>query len=400
MRPALFFLLLICLLPLGPAAQAPHYGQHLRYAPDAGSRESDFDRKRDLRTAPPLPQTNDHFMRRTVYGFHPGWGGSSYKVYDYGILPTIAYYGYVVDPGTGGYKTLYQWKSSPIVRMAHESGSAVDLVAATGSARDNRLLLSQPSNINTLVDSLLHLIILRDADGVCFDFEDLPADQGPAFTALVQQMRDSLDQQRRKAGISITLPCTDPSGAYDLAALRGLADRFILKPYTESPSADTTFEAGLFALAEQSLIHYQRRGLPKQQTVLGIPLYGSHPAQADFLSYRQHRLLADSLRSQSRILEVDDLGAFLDLATNRNLQGVSLWALGYDHGFDEVHDLVKAKYSQSETVGSGTRATADKKGLLGSDDGATRERNANNWMWMLGGCVVFLILLFIIKRIT
>lgn len=378
-------------------AQAPHAQQEREFHLPAATSEADYDKAYDLPAAAPLPPTKDHFMRRTVYGFHPGWNGSAYRSYDFGILPAIGYFGYMVDPATGSYKDLYFWKSSPLVQRAHEMGSAVDLVASLGSSADCKQLLNAPSSCNTLTDSLLFLIQARDADGICLDFEGLPAGQAENFLALVQQIRDSLDSQRPKAAITVTLPASDPDNAYDLPHLRDLVDRFIVKPYAapglEGPPLSV-------AGSEQALIHYQGKGLPKQQTLLAMPFWGHAPsAPTKTLSYRNFQQMGPDARSDVRIHQPESLEPVLDLVRNRNIQGVALWALGYDHGYEEFHNLLRDKFSQSEDESFGTVTAKEDLGLLGPDGGATKERNADNWMWMLGGCIFFIILLIFLKRV-
>ncbi len=435
------FILLLC-LSLGVStlsAQHGHYYQHeLFYSPDATS-EADYDAVIGL-SGPSNPRhTNKHFMRKSVYGFHPGWSGTAWESYDYGLLPMVAYYGYMVDPANGSYKSVYFWKTTRMIQRAHEKGSAVELAVATGSKAANRQLLKNPRSVTTLVDSVVALVKLRNGDGVCLDFEGLPGDQRDTFTGLVRQLKDSLAKHLPKAGITLCLPGRDEEKAYDIDSLRSMVNQFVVKPYD--------WKSGLIAgpvaplrsgsfwgenSIDASISHWLKAGVPREDMILSVPNFSwkwnlrpttssekSLMGPPELITYSElkrkynYPVEMDSLAQENWAGFHDDDGSYeikisdgtsiqprYDLVYDRNLGGVAIWALGYDNGFDGLWDILKSSFSQSvKDEVEGFVVDQRNELLLGPDNGETMERNRNNWIPMLVGCIFLIIVLFIVKRV-
>ncbi len=422
-------------------AQQGHYYQHeLFHTPSAGS-EADYDAVMGL-SGPSNPRhTNKHFMRREVYGFYPGWCGTSWKFLDYGLLPMVAYYGYVVDPATGSYKSLYFWKTTRMINRAHEKGSAVELAVATGSKAANRQLLNNSQSVTTLVDSVVALVRLRGGDGVCLDFEALPGDQRDAFTKLVRQLKDSLAKHLPKVGITVCLPGKDEEKAFDVNSLRLLVNRFVVKPYDWKGSLTAGPVAPLWSgsywedkSVDACISNWLKAGIPKENMILSVPNYSwkwkLHPDTSlgkqferppELITYRNlkrnynYSVELDPVGRENwsafrdpsgsgyeiRISDGTSIQARYDLVNDRNLGGVAIWALGYDYGFDGLWDILRNSFSQSVKDDVEGFAVESKKNdlLVGSDSGKTRERNQNNWIPMLFGSVFLIIVLFILKRV-
>lgn len=417
-----FRLLLVFVLLLGNVAllvaQAPHFQQHELYHVPTAQSEADYDAAHGIAQVQPATAPDNLFLRRTVYGFHPGWRGTAYQAYDLDLISVVAYYGYIVDPATGSYEELYFWKDSPLIDQVKEADGQVELVVATGTAEDNRQLLSNPQSVRTLRDSLMSLLRLRNGHGFCLDFENLPPDQSEAFTDLVSLLSDTLRTFRRRPSLTITLPATDPNGAFDIGRLKNYATQFVVKPYAHplpsTPAAiDPMRATNTHPGWEGAFKFWQEKGLPKEMMLLGMPGYGmdwgrgkpspilwadSHGEATTFGDW-------DSLAGVPRVTEDQrwlhnrrSLGERMDQVYKKDLGGIAVWALGYDHGFQVMHDLVAEKLTRGEASSMGVETDSLPPGWLGDDGGATRLRNRYNWIWMMGGMVGLLVILFLLKR--
>lgn len=434
-----FFLLLV-LLGCGLLAQAgqpiaSHYEQHLHYYSPAATAETDYDAILGFPSYVKKRRTNKHFMRRTVYGFHPGWCGTTWKSYDFGLLPVVAYYGYVVDPATGSARTSYFWKTSPMIDEAHAKGSSVDLVVAIGTEKDNRRLLGNAQAVANLVDSLDHYLTLRDGDGICLDFENLGGPQANAFTSFVRLLHGKLAQNHPSATITLCLPPDNNEQAFAIDSLRAWVDYYVVKPYAHEgygspvPIAPLTSQDPNIPSTDASISNWLRAGVSKEQLLLGTPNYSlkwslhisasNKPRWPELVPYADlkrnynypHR--TDSVAGMERYewsensifyeLYASDENSMrlrYELANDRNLGGVAIWALGYDHGFDALWGQLKKSFSQSVREEVNGLAIEERDQLLiGPDNGETRERNRNNWIPMLVGCVFFIVLLWVLRKV-
>ena len=403
-------------------AQTPHFEQHREYYLPTAQEEGDYDEAYHIPMQPPLLPDGEYFMRRTVYGFHPGWRGTTYQAYNYKVLPVIGYYGYIVDPVSGSYSTLYFWKSSPLIQMVKDAGGEVELVLATGSAADNRQLLSNPQARVTLRDSAMALLRERNGHGFCLDFEALPGDQAEAFVELVSLLSDTLRTYRRKPSLTICLPGRDPEAAFDIGKLRNLATRFIIKPYSEYDASQAGPSAPLGSgghwgqtSIEGSLAHWLKRGVSREMIVLSVPLSGQlwdgkMNTRIRFSEYRQDYNWKGKwdataaqmvFRNGSQELWIDEersLEERLNLVYDRNLEGVALVALGDDHGFWGMQQVLEQKMTRREASSMGVEIDSVPPGWIQEDGGATRLRNEYNWIWMLVGCIGLVIILLLMRR--
>gem|GEM_PF-5255863 len=432
-------MLLLVLLGTGSLLSAgqpvsTHYEQHrLFYSAEATS-EADYDAIMGFPSFERKRRTNKHFMRRTVYGFHPGWCGTTWRSYDYGLLPVVAYYGYIVNPSNGSPKTSYFWKTSGMIDEAHAKGSAVDLVVATGSKKDNRRLLSNDVAVNNLVDSLSHYLKLRDGDGICIDFEKLGGKQTEGFSAFVKRLHAKLAIDHPKATLTLCLPA-EINPAYEIDSLQPFIDFYIVKPYTQERLPDDPFFPPLSSKdakqpsVNSSISTWLKAGVSKEKLLLGTPNFSlmlnagfpstsmkvrwpelvtysdlkrnyNYPHHTDSITGRELYQWVDEINFYSLYAsDENSMRQRFELASDRNLSGVAIWALGYDHGFDALWNQLKASFSQSVKDEVQGLAIEEQNGLLlGPDNGETRERNRNNWIPMLVGCLIFTVLLLVLRR--
>ena len=206
------------------------------------------------------------------------------------------------------------------------------------------------------------------------------------------------------------MPATDPNKAYTIGKLRPLTSRFIVQTYGTEKAPDQ----GSLSQIDATVTTWLNRGVPREAFLLGLPLYGPAPDGQKTVTYAEFRELyqmsdnwdstfaaywSSDPESPIHLPDVRSLGVRFERVFERNLAGVALWALSYDHGFPEVQQLVRDKFARSESYKLQLNANDSlPSGWITEDGGQTRLRNEYNWVWMMVGCVFLVILLLIMKR--
>ena len=117
-------------------------------------------------------------VTKKIFGYHPYWASSAaYLSYDYGVLSTIGYFSYEVNAATGGYTTIRDWLTTPLIAYAHQRGVKVVLVATNFGADGVTAILSDTLKQNPMIAAMITLLTARGGDGVNIDFEGVPAAQ-------------------------------------------------------------------------------------------------------------------------------------------------------------------------------------------------------------------------------
>ncbi len=419
--------------PLGAHAQHQAAYSHPEYKD-----EQAYDRLQGIQHDQQSQLSHNCILKKQVYGWHPAWSGTAYQQYDFALLTTVAYYAYEVNAATGAPKTIHQWRETQLVEMAHNAGSQVELTAAL-YGKDTGVLLKNQKACKQLCDSLLSLIQSKDADGVCIDFQGLQAKDKVPFVNFVDSLASTLRAWRREASITVTLPAMDVLGAYDIAGLSKTANRLIVMAYDSRGNANAQAgpvaplhasvkwgEAGL----TNALRRYIDAGAPKNKLLAGVPYYGYKwlvnsneiPAktigEGTIVPIRKYESMDSSTYlnwdsssvtgwlpsapgqplSQLWIDQVNGLSEKYQAIQNLGIAGVGIWALGYDHGQTKYWDLVKSNFADCGAANAAELAEdADKRhpGLMGE---TSAERNTWNWVWMLGGGVISIGIIWLVKK--
>ncbi len=444
MRDKVLLLVLLCFAAFPANAQkttlpkGAHEQHQAAYSHPEFKNEQAYDRAQGIKHDQQHILSRNCILQKQVYGWHPAWSGTAYQQYDFALLTTVAYYSYEVDAATGFPKTIHQWRETQMVEMAHTAGSQVELTASL-FGKDTGILLRNPKACKQLCDSLLSLVQYKDADGVCIDFQGLQARDKAPFVTLVDSLAARLRAWRKEASITITLPSSDALGAYDIAGLSRNVNRMIVMAYDfhGSTSAQagpvaplhgsaTWGEAGL----TNSLRKYIDAGASPNQLLAGVPYYGyrwpvaskSVPANAtgpgEIIPLRKYDAMDSSAflnwdsssvtgwlpnaprspQSQLWIEQVSSLNEKFTSIKTLGIAGVGIWALGYDHGQEKYWNLIKGQFADCGAANSDALVPdADNRhpGLRGE---TSAERNTWNWVWMIGGGVISVLIIWLVKK--
>lgn len=331
-------------------------------------------------------------LKKEIFGWHPHWAKEHYKSYNFKLLTTLAYFSYELDPETGGYKNLYDWATTSVVDSAHAKGTKVHLTVTNFGENNNRKFLKNKSAQSRFIDEIVKQVEKRAADGVNLNFENIPEKSKEQFTSFVIQLSKRL--QIEGLEFSMAIPSIDPDYVYDFKTLVNFVDYFVMMGYNyyhknsqiAGPNAPLKSSA---KWGKQSIEHsvntYFSRGIPPIQLIVAYPYYGIEyktesiqiPAKSeaflenwtysdirkdfkkapiiDLESASAYYVIPSPLNDEVKQLWFDNEESFsmkCDWINQKKLRGVGIWALGYDHGNNELWTVLNKKFAKdpSKTV--------------------------------------------------
>lgn len=323
-------------------------------------------------------------VQGVVYGWHPYWQGTAYTDYDFSLLSDVCYFSYEVDPATGSYTSIHSWKTTGLVEKAKASGCRVHLCVTLFSG--HATFFSNTVSRARLIDSLVALVKLRDADGVNIDFEGVPSSEKERFISFIGELGDRFHSDVPGSQVSIAIPAVDWSNVYDVAAMSTSVDLFIIMGYdyhwrssTNAGPVSPKNSGSIWSPYDvtRSINRYLERGVKASKLCLGLPYYGyewgttdssigaSTTGSGSAVTYAQAVAKASAYgrkweaesstpyivyRSDTAWKECwydddESLGAKYDLVRMKGLAGVGIWALGYDAGRGELWEALRAHLS-------------------------------------------------------
>lgn len=350
-------------------------------------KEKDFDSLQQKKKKFLNSSNSSCSLEYEVYGWNPYWMGTAYENYDYSLLSTVSYFSYEVNPNTGSYDDIHYWKTTSLVDSAHNNGVRVELCVTNFGSTDNATLLGNSSAKQTLIDSLISLVIYRNADGVNIDFEEVSSSQKTSLTQFMIALCNQMHAAIPGSTISMAIPAVDWSNVYDVASLNSYVDRFIIMGYgyhysgsTEAGPTANLYSGSIWSSYNlvKSVNYYLDKGASNTKLMLGVPYYGyvwktatsSIPSTtlasgtAKYYNSVKNNYWGTYTRqtdahSNSPYYAFQSSGAWYqcwaddeyslagtyDMVKQKNIAGIGIWALGYDDGYTELWDLLEDKFS-------------------------------------------------------
>lgn len=320
-----------------------------------------------------------------VVGFLPYWTSAAHwQALPLELVSHVSWFALELS-STGTVAEAHGWPDGPLADSLHAHGVNLLLSAALFGSSSLRSLLSNPGARQTARGTLLSRMMAGAADGLMIDFEGVPGDQYANFGSFMTELRADLDSQGEATGRRYTLmvctPAVDWNGAYNYSLLSTVCDALFIMAYDYRWSGSSTTGPvspatgwGSWNVAWSVADHLAWNGNRPEKLVLGLPWYGydwpcqgasaasSTTGNATARSYSAARALAQShglLRENVaqtpwcawnsggwRQCWYDDtlsLGVKLDLAHNQSLQGVGIWALGYEGSRPELWEQMRQR---------------------------------------------------------
>ena len=327
-----------------------------------------------------------------VFGWHPYWMGNAYQSYNFSLLSVIAYFSYELNPYTGSYKSIHDWKSSAIVDSAHKHGCKVVLSVTNFGKAENATFLSNVNAQKTFINTLITLLREKNADGVNIDFEAIPVSSRNALTNFIIDLSSSLRTAGKGYLITIALPAVDFEHVYEIKQLVKYVDLFVVMGY-DFYGSNSSLAGPVAPLAsgttwwpfnlERSIDEYLVSGILPKKLLLGLPYYGAEwqtsdlkfPSKAErFIGYSMYRniikehglqgcclddvsgskyyVYRDNQNHYRQIWYEDktSLGIKYDWVKEKKIGGIGIWALGYDNGYTELWKLLADKFAVKNQI--------------------------------------------------
>ncbi|MBK8678017.1 MAG: hypothetical protein IPN25_04740 [Sphingobacteriales bacterium] len=322
-------------------------------------------------------------LNKIVYGYHLYWYGPEiYQNYDLGLISTLSYFSYEINPATGAYKTVHNWMDTEVITQAQEAGCKVELCITNFGGDNNYKFFRYKGTWQRLASNVVKLLDARAANGVNIDFEHIRKSDKAYFIKFVQYLHNYFAQYRPGTTISVAVPSIDEDGIWDLNLLDPYVDLFVIMAYdyhyanskTAGPVAPVN--GGLFSI-KTTLDHYTSYSVCRDKIVMAVPYYGrewqtqsgyvpsattQHLQAATYAKIKQSYMGRYSQRwdanSASPFYIMGKKGNFkqcwheneksiaakYNLAMQYGLGGVGIWALGYDNGHQELWDVIESKF--------------------------------------------------------
>ncbi|UII30604.1 glycosyl hydrolase family 18 protein [Fulvivirga ulvae] len=358
--------------------------------PTNSKREDDWRKKYLFTHTNVYKKVHELDSTKQVFGWHPFWMGTAYKSYNFSLLSTIAYFSYELDPATGGYKSIHDWKTTALIDSAKRYNCDVLLSVTNFGRANNAAFLANQRAQATFINTLISLLKERDADGVNIDFEQIPGSSRAAFNNFIIDLSSSLRSVRKDYKITLAIPALDFDNVYDIPQLNQYIDTYVVMGY-EFYGSNSTVAGPVAPLGsgniwwqynlESAVNEYITLGIPKSKLLLGLPYYGAEwetydlrfPSKVkEFIRYPMFRdirknhynsgccedevskskfyVYRDSNNNYRQIWYEDSvsLGKKYDWVIENDLGGIGIWALGYDNGYTELWELLANKFALSD----------------------------------------------------
>jgi len=170
-----------------------------------------------------------------VHGTHPSWAAEAFRSYNFKLLTHLSFYAYELNPFTGGYQnfeSVYNFKNSELIKMAHADSCKVILTLACHHPECAEIFFtSEPKVQRNLIDSLKSILNQAQGDGIEINFEELPIEYKDAFEKFVRELSFQLRENNPNTTVALSLPLSDEKNIYDLGFLQNWVDFFIISGY-------------------------------------------------------------------------------------------------------------------------------------------------------------------------
>ena len=337
-----------------------------------------------------------------VYGYLPYWemDRDIEEYLDWNALSAISLFS--VTPGStgalnrsaAGYVAITSERGHRVAAAARARGVRVEIAFTSfGNAR-NAAFFGAPEAQAIAIAQLRALVQDVGADGVNVDVELISGAWFPAYGTFVRALRAALRADNPDASVSVATNGNTSGARMAKVAVDNGADRVFLMGYSyRSAGSDPGAIAPIVCRSpcaeldlSGSLDLYAGEGVPNGRIILGLPYYGltwetagpslGDPATASGGTFTPE-LNVDTLAALAPTIQYDpgesvswfvrrdpstgtyrqtffdtprSLAPKYQLAIDRHLAGVGIWALGYDRGLTGYWELLKLAFGPPKVL--------------------------------------------------
>ena len=324
---------------------------------------------------------NRNNLSHEVIGYLPYWEYDEYPDLNYNLLTQINFFSAELSD-YGDIINNHNWENLYFIEFAQSQGVKVKLCATLFGQESLTTLLSNYFNRQNAINNLLDLVVNAGADGIDIDFELVPASQRENLVLFMQELSFAFHNELDDPIITMATPAIDWSNAWDYESLAAITDGLFIMGYNyfysgSSIAGPVAPLGGYFYDIEYTVNDYlDKTNNQTDKLILGLPYYGyDWPVINDFINsettgYGTARTYAEArnlsqfhenfwhdisnsswftyLNNQWRQTWYDDslsLSFKYQFAKEKDLQGIGIWALGYDDNYNELWDVLENHFA-------------------------------------------------------
>ncbi len=353
--------------------------------------------------APNLKLTVNGQLKKEVFGFLPYWAFSKLDEINTKLLTSVSYFGLEVD-GEGN--IIKNDSTGKIVEPWFRFNSDLNFAKFIKDAKRDRIKVSvtlkcfgQVNIVNLVtsdkarenfVNNAIYLVNSKSLDGVNIDFEYIgtpPQEVIDGFSILITKLNKDLKGQYPKAIVSIDtfVDAGANTRIHDIPVLAKNSDALVIMgydfstPQSSSPGPIAPIEGHGYSII--SFVGSYLEKVPAEKIILAVPYYGYDwpvagdekntqviGSKTDVKIYPYGEIAANIKDSQinwdttaqspwysyidsvgqKRVVYFENprsLGVKYDYINQKNLQGVGIWALGFDGKRTDLLQLLADKFA-------------------------------------------------------
>lgn len=342
-------------------------------------------------------------LKKEVFGFLPYWVLDNVDDINTKLLTSVSFFGLEVDGGGNIIKTdssnkvitpWFYFQNGPrfekFAKRLKQSRIKVYITLKCFNQANITKLTTDPSSREAFINNALFLMNSKSLDGINLDFEYIgtpPKNVIDGFSLLVINLNNELKRQYPKAILTIDtfVDAASNTRIHDIPILAQNSDGLVIMGYDfhtpDSPQAGPISPLEGYGNSLLDLMNNYLEKAPPEKLILAVPYYGyDWPVEnnngrvlgsaADVKIYSYAEIAEASKRFQinwdenaktpwysytdpkTKLLRVTyfenprSLGIKYDFILQKNLQGVGLWALGFDGKRNDLNQLLSDKFSK------------------------------------------------------
>lgn len=325
-------------------------------------------------------------LSTTIYGWQPYTTLGNLENLNLELLTTVSYYS--VEVVRGGFNKITLKKQGfddvreeNFLKKAHNAGCRIDLTFECNNAELVATLLNDKSAAALCIDKIIHMVDTTSLfiDGICIDFQDIPANNSDALVVFMKSLKESLKKSKRT--LKLVLPAMDTRNAFDIMILNQLVDQYVLWGIDyhfadKSEGAITPFDAKSSRNhLKGSVVEYLNKGVPYEKLIVTLPIYGivwqqqGNGTTSKFTKYITYSEIMKHIEEVQPIINLDStsLTYFYDYRQDgkkyrcyfddertlekkykwlikQKVAGIGIYALGYDKGYTTIWEMIEKNF--------------------------------------------------------
>jgi len=327
-------------------------------------------------------------LTHSVFGYLPDWVYNSPPLlFQFDLLTHIALFDFGVNSSTGAISNPPNWPWTQLIDHAHTNGVKMIMCVVEFDNDKIHSLITNQTVKNSFFEKVKGKIETYNLDGINIDFEGLhTADRGVVVNTFMAELTDYVhtnigaDQE-----VSFAAPAVNWSG-WDFVGLANSCDYLFIMGYDfngswsanagpSSPLSGSNYNVTRTLTDANSGYGSVVNTMP-EKLILGIPYYGNKwrtssmnqgSTAREYIGSRTYTTALQELGSRDLLWSAtyktpwytyesngyyyqtwfdndSSLALKYDLAKEKNLKGVGMWALNYDKNRTELWNLLRRKF--------------------------------------------------------